>query len=228
MPVSEADARAEGRREATPFALVVVAVFVLLAFVSRRRGWDLLGSPWWIWLLLAVPAVLLTVDLFLAGRGRGLVRSRRAALLLLGVLVLGNLAALGILVAGLVTTSTSDLTGGELLLTAFAIWTSNVVVFGIGFWELEAGGPAARVLVSDRAAPDFQFPQDENPQLAAPGWRPKAWDYLYVSLTNSIAFSPTDTMPLTLRAKATMALESGISAVTVLLVAARAVNVLGS
>jgi hypothetical protein len=78
-----------------------------------------------------------------------------------------------------------------------------------------------------RENPDFQFPQDETPELAKE-WRPQVWDYAYVSLTNSIAFSPTDTMPLTLRAKAMMGFESAIAAVTVLLVAARAVNVLGS
>jgi uncharacterized membrane protein len=73
---------------------------------------------------------------------------------------------------------------------------------------------------------DFRFPQDDG---AEPGnWSPQVWDYLYVSVTNAIAFSPTDTMPLTLRAKAIMGLESLLSAVTVLLVAARAVNVLGS
>jgi hypothetical protein len=171
---------------------------------------------------------LLTIDLALSRRGSGLVRSRSAALLLLGLLVLGNFAALAILVAGLVTANTSDLTGGELLLTAFALWTTDVIVFGLLFWELEAGGPAARLRARARTTPDFQFPQDDNPGLAGPGWRPQVWDYLYVSLTNAIAFSPTDTMPLSLRAKATMGLESATSAVIVLLVAARAVNVLGS
>jgi hypothetical protein len=75
---------------------------------------------------------------------------------------------------------------------------------------------------------DFQFPQDGDPTPASQNWRPQVWDYLYVSVTNSIAFSPTDTMPLSLRAKALMGFESAIAAVTVLLVAARAVNVLGS
>lgn len=228
MSPSDAEARAEGRREAAPAALLTLLVFVMLALVSRARGWELLGLPWWIWLLVSLPALLLTIDLFLTFRGSGLVRSRRAALLLLGLLVLGNLAALSILVAGLVTESTSDLTGGELLLTAFAIWTTDVIVFGLLFWEIEAHGPAARIVDPARTTPDFQFPQDENRQLAPKDWRPQAWDYLYVSLTNSIAFSPTDTMPLTLRAKAMMGFESAISAVTVLLVAARAVNVLGS
>lgn len=228
VPQNEAEARAEGRREAAPVAFIVLVVFAMLAVVSRQRGWDFFGAPWWIWLLVGIPALVLTVDLFLARGGRGLVRSRQAALLLLGLLVLGNLVALAILVADLVTANRSDLTGGELLLTAFAIWTSNVIVFGLWFWEVEDGGPAARMLAPARTAPDFQFTQDDNPQLASDGWRPQVWDYLYLSLTNSIAFSPTDTMPLSLRAKGLMGLESGISAVLVLLVAARAVNVLGT
>ena len=226
--MSEEEARTEGRREAAPAALVALVVLLVLAVVSWERGWELLGLRWWIWLLVAVPALLLTVDLGLALRGGGLVRSRRAALLLLGLVVLGNFTALAILVADLVTANTSDLSGGELLLTAFAIWTSDVIVFGLWFWELDADGPVARIRAPARTTPDFQFPQDENPHLAPKDWRPNAWDYLYVSLTNSIAFSPTDAMPLSLRAKAMMGLESSISAVTVLLVAARAVNVLGS
>jgi uncharacterized membrane protein len=203
-------------------------VIVALALVSWARGWQLLGLPWWIWLLLGIPALLLTIDVSLTFGGGGLVRSRKAALVLLGLLVLGNFAALAILVAGLVTTNTEDLGGGELLLTGFAIWTTDVIAFALLFWELDAGGPAARIRATGRATPDFQFPQDENPQLAPKDWSPQAWDYAYLSLTNAIAFSPTDAMPLSLRAKAAMGVESAISAVTVLLVAARAVNVLGA
>ena len=79
---------------------------------------------------------------------------------------------------------------------------------------------------TSRGTPDFQFPQDENPELAATGWGPRLNDYLYVALTNSIAFSPTDAMPLTHRAKLFMGFEALIAAVTVLIVAARAVNIL--
>jgi hypothetical protein len=226
MTVSEADARAEGRREAAPAALIAFLVLLLLGILSAAQEWELLGLPWWIWLLVGAPAFLLTIDLSLALRGKGLVRSRRAALVLLGLLVLGNFVALTILVAALVSQKTSDLTGGQLLLTGFAIYTADVIVFGILFWELEAGGPVARKRVRERTPPDFRFPQDES-EVSPKGWHPQVWDYLYVSLTNSIAFSPTDTMPVSLRAKALMGLESAISAVTVLLVAARAVNVLG-
>lgn len=229
MSMSETEARAEGRREAAPAAFVALLVFGVLALASWAKGWELLGLPWWVWLLLGIPTLLLTIDLFLSASGRsGLVRSRGAALVLLGLLVLGNFSALAILVAGLVTMNASDLGGGELLLTGFMIWSTDVIVFGLWFWELDAGGPVARMHPPARTRPDFQFPQDENPHLARPGWLPDVWDYLYVSLTNSIAFSPTDAMPLSRRAKAMMGLESAISAVTVLLVAARAVNVLGT
>jgi uncharacterized membrane protein len=225
MSKSDTELRAEARLEAAPAVVLVLAVLVALAFVSRAAGWELIGLPWWIWLVLALPALLLAVDLLLALRGRGIARSRTAAIVLLALLASGNFVALVILVAGLVTASTADLSGGELLLTGFAIYTTDLVVFGLIFWEVEAGGPMARLDSVARDAVEFRFPQDDDKNTS---WKPRVWDYLYVSLTNSIAFSPTDTMPLTLRAKALMGLESLIAAMTVLLVAARAVNVLGS
>ncbi len=116
----------------------------------------------------------------------------------------------------------------SLLASAGVVLLVNMITFGLVFWELDNGGPIARALQESRTAPDFQFPQDENPQLAAPGWAPVLNDYLYLALTNSVAFSPTDAMPLTHRAKLFMGVESLVSAVTVLVVAARAVNILGA
>ncbi len=227
--MSNADPRLryEARREAVPAVAAALVVLVVLAVVSRIEGWEVLQSiHWWTWLLLALPEVILLVDL--AGIVR-FVASRRIALVLLGILVVGNLTSLAILVAGLVSTSSNDLSGGELLLTGAALWTTNVIVFGLSFWEIDDGGPVARSRPRyRRAKPDFQFSQDENPQLAPDDWSPQVWDYLYVSLTNSIAFSPTDAMPLTRHAKGLMALGSLISVVAVLLVAARAVNVLNA
>jgi hypothetical protein len=217
--------RAEVRREAAPAAVVLFLVFVALTLLSRWESWALLGFPWWAWLILGVPALILVVDLVVARRRSGLVRSRQAALALLFFLVAGNIGALAVLLFGLMTTNTSDLGGGELLATGLAIYLADLIVFGLIFWELDAGGPVARSSNNRRRVLDLRFPQDEN---GPGGWRPQVWDYLYVSLTNAIAFSPTDTMPLSLRAKAAMGIESAISAVTVLLVAARAVNVLGS
>ena len=228
MSGTEAEIWREARREAAPALVVALVLLVLLAIVSKVEDWKLLGrAPWWVWLVVAVPELVLIVDLVLGVRGADFVRTRRAALVLLAILVFGNVAALTLLVTGLVTTSTRELGGGELLLTAFVLWVTDVIVFGVWFWEIDDGGPVARRLHALRT-PDFQFPQDENPGLAASGWRPHVMDYLYVSLTNSIAFSPTDAMPLSRHAKRLMALGSVISAATVLLVAARAVNVLGS
>jgi hypothetical protein len=100
-----------------------------------------------------------------------------------------------------------------------------VIAFGLGYWELDRGGPVRRRM-PDPPPPDFQYPQMENPNLAEPGWTPHLIDYIYVSFTNAIAFSPTDAMPLTRRAKLLMLVESAASIVTLLLVAARAVNIL--
>jgi uncharacterized membrane protein len=225
---SEAEARYEAKREAAPALAVALLTLVLLAVVSLVAGWELLDRMGgWVWLLLAAPELILLIDLLLGARGAGLARTRRVALWLLRVLVVGNLTALAILVAGLVTASTKELGGGELLLTALAILVTNVIVFGLWFWEIDDGGPVARAQ-HPRTKPDFQFPQDENPQLARDGWMPNVWDYVYLSLTNSIAFSPTDAMPLSRHAKLLMGLESAISIAAVVLVTARAVNVLGT
>ena len=104
------------------------------------------------------------------------------------------------------------------------VWSTNVITYGLWYWAFDRGGPVRR-LQPNPPSPDFQFPQMENPELAAPGWQPELLDYIYVSFTNSIAFSPTDAMPLSRRAKLAMLSESAISALTVLLVAARAVNI---
>jgi hypothetical protein len=130
------------------------------------------------------------------------------------------------LVISLVSSAGLQMTGRQLLFGGGAVWLTDAVAFGLAFWELDCGGPVARALATGPRKPDFQFPQDENPQLAREGWAPRLWDYFYVSLTNSIAFSPTDVMPLTRPAKTLMAAESTLSAITVLLVGARAVNIL--
>ena len=196
--------------------------------MSRHAQWLLLAHElWWIWFVLAGPYVLLAGALF-AGVGRTVQHDRRRELVvaLLALVVTFTVMGVAILIATLVSHSGNALTGRELLLTGGIVWLANAVAFGLVFWELDCGGPVARALSSAPRRPDFQFPQDENPQLAPEGWAPRLWDYLYLSLTNSIAFSPTDAMPLTRPAKSLMAAESALAAVTLLLLAARAVNIL--
>ena len=224
------EAEREARLEAAPFAVMVALAFVTLALVSLQAHWQLFhGVGWWLWLVGAVPFGVLAVAL-LAGLGR--VRAhdarRRIVQVLLGVVVACSLIETALLVASLVSSSPLGISGPQLLHSATTLWLSNVVAFGLAFWELDCGGPVGRAMADERRVPDFQFPQDENPGLARPGWTPHLVDYLYLSITNSIAFSPTDVMPLTRPAKALMALESAVSVVAVLLVAARAVNILHS
>jgi hypothetical protein len=106
---------------------------------------------------------------------------------------------------------------GPLLATGAAIWMTNVIVFGLWYWDLDRGGPAARAC-GERQHTDFLYPQMVNPELATPAWEPQFIDYLYVSFTNATAFSPTDVMPLTRWAKLLMLVQSAISLATVVLV----------
>lgn len=116
--------------------------------------------------------------------------------------------------------------GRELVISSVQIWMTNVLIFGLWYWELDRGGPGARTRDTP-TPPDFLFPQNVNPEAAGTvNWRPGFVDYLYVSCTNATAFSPTDTMPLTAMAKALMAIQALASLLTVAVVAARAVNIL--
>jgi hypothetical protein len=218
----------EARDDAAPFALGAAGILIVLALVSMHANWDLLGRRlWWIWLIVAAPYVLLSATL-LFGLGRLLRHDRRREIVigLLGVVWFFNVLGVLVLVVSLVSHTAVNITGRQLLMSGGVVWLANAIAFGLAYWELDSGGPVARALAAEPRKPDFQFPQDENPQLAREGWAPRLMDYFYVSLTNAMAFSPTDAMPLTRPAKTLMAAESTLSAVTILLVAARAVNIL--
>jgi uncharacterized membrane protein len=161
--------------------------------------------------------------------------SRILSLVLVAIIAVTNLTALGLLIHDLVDGNSSD--GKALLLGALQVWLTNVIAFGLAFWELDRGGPVRRTQAARADLPmaDFRFSQDENHDTVeevADGssikadWVPTLVDYLYVSVTNSTAFSPTDTMPLSTRAKSLMAVESVAALLTSLLVIARAVSAL--
>jgi len=122
----------------------------------------------------------------------------------------------------------ADISGLQLLATSVAVWVSNALIFSLLYWQIDRGGPEARK--SDaRTRPDWLFPQEGAPAADVPrDWEPTFIDYLYLGYSTATAFSTTDAMPLTPRAKLLMMLESAISLVTVIVVAARAINVLGS
>ena len=191
---------------------------------SWAKGRDIIDVPWWVWLLLATPALLLIILMLAVPRALlSPGRVRNAGVALLGLLAAADAVGVGVLLAALASSSAGSLSAGDLLAHGAVVWLTNLITFGLLFWQLDEGGPLVRA-ERGRGDPDFEFPQDARGRA---GWSPRLSDYLYVSLTNAIAVSPTDTMPLTRRAKGLMAVESLISYAVVILVVARAVNALG-
>ncbi|MGH7685530.1 MAG: hypothetical protein ACREN2_01735 [Candidatus Dormibacteria bacterium] len=148
---------------------------------------------------------------------------RVLAIVLIGIVSAANTLSLGLLIHELLAGRAQ--LGRELIFSSIAIWLTNVIAFGLWYWELDRGGPFERHSRAHRE-PDFLFPQMATPGAGRPTWAPSFMDYMYVSLTNATAFSPTDTMPLTLWAKSLMTVQSLASLLTVAVVAARAVNIL--
>ncbi len=143
---------------------------------------------------------------------------RRLAIALVLLIAASNAVALVLLIRQLVAGHAQE-DAPTLLLAAGQVWLTNVLVFALAYWELDRGGPVTRTQVARPRLPiaDFRFPQDEDHDAITEvakrssqksGWAPGFIDYLYVSVTNSSAFSPTDTMPLSPRAKILMAVES--------------------
>lgn len=196
--------------------LAAIALYVLLPS-------SLIVGPRWL-----LPALegLLVIPLLITNPDRRDADSsalRFASILLIAVISLANLSAIGLLVHDLLRHS--DIDGRELVYSAIALWFNNVIVFGLWYWELDGGGPAARHTTAPRDR-DFLFPQHAEPDVFTEPWMPRFFDYLYTSFTNSTSFGPTDTMPLTTRTKALMMAQSASALVTVVLVAARAINIL--
>jgi hypothetical protein len=181
-----------------------------------------LPPPW----LLPVLGAVLGVALLIANPRRITplsTRLRALAFALTGVIGLANAYSAIRLIERLLNEGEGDAV--HLLRVGGSIWLTNVIVFALLYWELDRGGPVARLQVL-RPYPDFLFPQWADDRLAPEHWQPTFVDYFYFSFTNAAAFSPTDVMPLTRWAKLTMLLQSCVSLATVALVVARAVNIL--
>jgi hypothetical protein len=204
-----------------PMAGAVLAAIVLTLLLPDPIR---VGPPWGMPLLEAG----LLVTLIVGDPGEITRRSRvlRAlGIALVAVLVASAMGATALLIDSLITGGAETDTAGELLRVAAVVWISSNIAFGLLYWELDAGGAAAR---AHRRSPnlDFAFPQQLSEAIALPNWRSRFIDYLYLGFTNATAFSPTDAMPLSARAKIAMTAQSLISLALLSLVVARAVNVL--
>jgi uncharacterized membrane protein len=197
---------------------VLAAICLQLALPSR-----LTVGPAWL-----VPALegMLLMGMFVATPRqleREHRRRRRVALAMTAFVSAANVYSLAALTHYLLHHTVSN--GRALIGSGILIWLTNFLIFALWYWELDRGGPGVRAAGHD-GAPDFLFPQMSDDRIEPREWRPRFIDYLYVSLTNATAFSPTDTMPLSAMAKAVMGVQAMVSLVTIGLIVSRAVNIL--
>jgi uncharacterized membrane protein len=201
-----------------PASLALLACAGLFIALPTRLA---IGPKWLLPLLVVLPLIPLS-----ARRHRHPDEApwvRYLCVSLIALVTVANMTSVGLLVDRLLNAHVSQ--GRQLIFSAVSIWITNVIVFGLWFWEMDRGGPHLRA-GSDSLLPDIQFPQMENPTLAPSNWRPQFFDYLYTSFANGTSFAPADAMPLSPRAKALFLGESVSSLVTISIVAARAVNIL--
>jgi uncharacterized membrane protein len=203
-----------------PSALAIIALIGLqMALPERLSAGQRFVLP-------AVEVVLIGV-LMAANPGRVARSTPVLRLIGLGLIVvvsLGNAWSIGQLVID-ISTGRDVGTAADLLASGGAVWLINVLTFALWFWEFDRGGPIERA-AGTHPLPDFLFPQMTTPEMAPKDWEPEFLDYLYLAFTNSTAFSPTDTLPMSRWAKAVMLLQSLLSLVIAALVVARAVNAL--
>lgn len=194
----------------------------------------LIIGPVWVAPLLVL-VLLIPLSILTPHRHRETRQSRFWSILLIAIVNFFNLASVLLLVASLFHPEKSEThTAGQLLRTGAQIWATNILVFSLWYWELDGDGPDARAHATaaiEVKNADFLFPQMQmaisgggQAGCVDPLWKPQFLDYLYLSFTNSTAFSPTDTMPLSRWSKVLMTFEAIISLMTVAIVLARAIN----
>lgn len=207
-----------------PVALTIAAVIVLLAVLPER----IRLVPLWVAEVIGAAVLVPVVAVGLTHAKRLWLRVESIIVTTFFVLMaFGTLANLANLIDAMVHRA-KEVSGLQLLGSSVAVWVTNVLMFSLLYWQLDRGGPEPRASGAGRS-PDWLFPQESAPpHIVAAGWHPTFIDYLYLSYSTATAFSTTDVMPLTSRAKLLMMSESGISLMTIVIVAARAINILGS
>ncbi len=210
---------------------IIAAVILYITLPPR-----LTIGPGWVAPVLVL-LVLVPLSILAPRRGRETQRTRLWSILLIAIVTFFNLASVLLLVAGFFHPAKAQLQSAAILLrTGSQIWLTNILVFGLWYWELDGNGPEARAhctTTSEFQNADFLFPQMQI--IAASGgtatfidrnWKPQFFDYLYLALTNATAFSPADVMPLSRWAKALMGVEALVSLITIAIVLARSVSLI--
>jgi len=183
--------------------------------------------PVWVSYLAAVGVLLPLAGVGLTGGNTLWLRIERTVIILLAAVYVGNTIAELADMIGVVTLQPKGNNAFSLLSSSVAIWVANVLAFSLLYWQIDGGGPHARA--SDpNVKPEWAFPQPAKPEDLPADWRPLFLDYLYLGYNTATAFSPTDALPITRRAKMLMMIESTISLLTMVIILSRAINILPS
>lgn len=197
----------------------LAALFVAALLEVTLPGDLILGGGWIRWIIPALVAVLIVISAVSPVVETD--RRRRIGVTVAALVTLANAGAIGELVYGIV--SEAGFEGKYLIVAALQVWFTNMIVFAVWFWEIDGGGPRHRALAPP-GPHEYLFAQYTLPEPWT--WRPAFWDYLYVSFTNSVSFAPADVLPLRHRMKLLMAMESLLSLMVILIIAARAISIL--
>jgi hypothetical protein len=206
-----------------PVVLAILAAILMVVLLPERVVLFPVWFPYVIGIALILPMAAVGLS---AEKARWLRVERTIMLLFIVAMGVGTLANLASLIRAMVRRS-GEVGGLQLLASSIVVWVSNVLIFSLLYWRIDRGGPEARANNAG-ARPDWLFPQVGAPEDAPPDWRPTFVDYLFLGFSTATAFSPTDALPMTSRAKMLMMLESTMSLGTIVVVASRAINILGS
>ena len=206
-----------------PVVLTTAVVMFLLRMMPDRIRLFPTWAPCVPWAVVIVPMAAVGLT---GAKSRWLRIERVATFVFFVVAAVGTIVNLVALIHEMLQ-GTEGVNGVQLLASSIGVWVTNVLMFSLLYWQMDRGGPEARINNIGKK-PDWHFPQNEFPEEVATDWRPMFVDYLFLAFNTTTAFSPTEAVPLTSRAKILMMLESTISLVTIVLVASRAINILGS
>jgi hypothetical protein len=206
-----------------PPALAILVVLCVLAVVPGH----VTALPVWVSYLAALAVLVPMAVVALTARNTLWLGIERTIIILLASAYVANTIAELADMIGVITLHPSGNNAFSLLSSSVAIWVANVLMFSLLYWQIDRGGPYARASKSS-AKPDWVFPQPATPEDLPPDWRPLFLDYLYLGYNTATAFSPTDALPLTRRAKMLMMIESTISLLTMVIIVARAINIIPS
>lgn len=205
-------------------AQFALGVAIVLQIITRNVSEEFMpGSQYLLILAEIVLVVLLSLTVNLHNtRAKGL--HHFTAIILLAVISVANISALVYVLNSLINV-TGPASAEHLLVSALAIFLTNIIVYALWYWEIDSPGlTRTRWSKHDK---DFQFTQQDMPS-EFPGWKPEFSDYFYLSVTNAVNFAPADTKPLTRQAKLLMASQALVSVFTLALVIARSVTILGT